>query len=253
MRGTRCLLRSSWWSVRRSLPIRCSASSSTSCSRPEWSSPPWPLARSARKYCCTSAGDRQRHAVGVAGLERDVEVLVVQVDAEARREVVLEEVAAGASPSRGWRRGRRRARRGSSSGSTPALEPSTSASLTAAIVSATTTWLQALTTCPAPVLADVDDRLAEHLEQRLRALEVGVVAADHDRQRALLGADVAAADRGVEHGDAALGARPRATAIDTVGWIVLMSISRSPLRRAGEDAVVAAARRPRRPASRAAS
>ena len=62
---------------------------------------------------------------------------------------------------------------------------------------------------PRAVLADVDDRLAEHLEQRPGAVEVGLLPADHDRQRALARADVAAADRGVERADAALGRRLR--------------------------------------------
>src|SRR5205085_12339039 len=34
-------------------------------------------------------GDRQRHAVGLAGLQRDAEILVVELDLEAGREVVL--------------------------------------------------------------------------------------------------------------------------------------------------------------------
>jgi hypothetical protein len=38
------------------------------------------------------AGDRERHAVRAARLERDVEVLVMEVDPEAGREVMLEDL-----------------------------------------------------------------------------------------------------------------------------------------------------------------
>ena len=88
-------------------------------------------------------------------------------------------------------------------GSTPAFDPRTSASLTASIVSATTTWLHALTTWPAADRPDVHDRLAERLEERLRTGEVLLGAAGHDRQRRLAGADVAAAHRRVDPADAA--------------------------------------------------
>ena len=44
------------------------------------------------------ARGRQRNAEGVAGLERDVQVLVVQVDPEAGREVVLPRLALEALP-----------------------------------------------------------------------------------------------------------------------------------------------------------
>ena len=46
--------------------------------------------------------------------------------------------------------------------------------------------LMSLTISPWPSGADVDDQLAHRLEQRPRALEVRALAADHDRQRAVL-------------------------------------------------------------------
>jgi hypothetical protein len=56
--------------------------------------------------------------------------------------------------------------------------------------------------------ADMGHPRAEDLEDRAGALDVRGLTADHDRERAVAGADVAAGDRRVEEGDAA-GARLR--------------------------------------------
>src|SRR3712207_2785408 len=90
------------------------------------------------------------------------------------------------------------------SGATPPLEPRTSASLTASMVSATTTWLAALVTWPAPVGPTWFTVAPHHLKERPRALEVLLASPHHDGERPLYGTDVSAANRGVEHGSPAL-------------------------------------------------
>ena len=78
-------------------------------------------------------------------------------------------------------------------------------------------------------LADVDDplRIAHRFEDRPHRLDRSRVAADHDRERAVDGADLAAADRRVEQRRAArrcIAASRRAVA----GEIVLMSTMIAP-------------------------
>jgi hypothetical protein len=51
---------------------------------------------------------------------------------------------------------------------------------------------------PVAVAADQGDVLAHQLEQRLDLVECGLRAADHDRQRAGLGTDLAARDRRIQ-------------------------------------------------------
>jgi MFS family permease len=55
-----------------------------------------------------------------------------------------------------------------------------------------------------PLRAGVDHELAERVEDRARALEVALLAADHDRERGVLGLRARAGDGGVEEGGAAL-------------------------------------------------
>ena len=70
------------------------------------------------------------------------------------------------------------------------------------MLAATISWLAALTVWPEPLRADVDDGLADGVEERLGGGEVLGLAADHDRQRGVLGARLAAGDRGVEQPEA---------------------------------------------------
>jgi hypothetical protein len=79
---------------------------------------------------------------------------------------------------------------------------------------------------------------AHRLEQGQRALEVRGLAADHDRQRAGAGPDVAAGDGGVEDGDAALGADGGQLARLGRGDRAHVDRQR-PLRQGGEDPVLA--------------
>src|SRR5215218_985227 len=89
--------------------------------------------------------DRQGHSVLPARCKGYTQILVVQFYPETRLEVVREELllfasitALPANPPE--------SASNSFSGATPPLEPNTSASETASMVSATTIWLQALTT-----------------------------------------------------------------------------------------------------------
>ena len=76
---------------------------------------------------------------------------------------------------------------------------------------ATISWLAALTVWPAPDGPDVHDRLADRVENVGGGVEVGRLAADHDRQRGRLRARLAAGHRGVEQPQPALrGLRRRA-------------------------------------------
>ena len=68
----------------------------------------------------------------------------------------------------------------------------------------TISWLAALTVWPGAVGADVHDGLADRVEDRLGGREVLGRAADHDRQRSVLGAGLAAGDGRVEQPEAAL-------------------------------------------------
>ena len=104
----------------------------------------------------------------------------------------------------------------------------------------------------AGTVADVHERRAELLEQRPRALHERGRAAEHDRQRARLGAGDAAADRRVEQRGAALGRRrgqrlrrrrARARHLEPERAVV----------QAGEQPLRARAPRARRPAGRGAS
>ena len=65
--------------------------------------------------------------------------------------------------------------------------------------SATMIWLATLQIWPVPASEPTwVIVLAHQLEQRLGPRECGIWAADHDRQRRLLGADFTARDRSVE-------------------------------------------------------
>ena len=59
-------------------------------------------------------------------------------------------------------------------------------------------WFATLRRLAVAVAADQRDVLAHQLEQRLDAVERRFGAADHDRQRRVLGADLAARHRRVE-------------------------------------------------------
>ena len=69
--------------------------------------------------------------------------------------------------------------------------------------------LQIFTAWPAPGAAGVEDVLAHRLQHRLAARESFLGAADHEGQRAVLRADRAARDRGVQHFQARLPPPPR--------------------------------------------
>src|SRR3954451_16558001 len=158
-------------------------------------------------------GARQRDAVLARGLQGDAEVLVVQVDAEAGREVVLEEVAAAdlhdlvcreaAAEHLDDGRGIDAGLRAEHERLGDRLDPERDDDLVAR-----------LDDLARPDRSDVDDRLAERLEERLRAREVLLAAARHDRERRLAAADVAAADRRVDPADPARAALLRDLARD---------------------------------------
>ena len=67
------------------------------------------------------------------------------------------------------------------------------------------TWLTALTAWPAPIGPDVGDRPAHRRQDRPGALDVGLVAADEDREGRVPSALAAARDGGVDHPQLALG------------------------------------------------
>ena len=68
-------------------------------------------------------------------------------------------------------------------------------------------WLTSLACCPAPGRAVPDPLRAHRLPAGRERSNVVAVAADHDRERAVARADVAAGDRRVDGRDAALGRR----------------------------------------------
>ena len=74
------------------------AISSMMFSTAEWSSSPRPVAISAVKSSCASAGRRQRHLQAGGRLHDDVQVLVVEAAAETRLEVAADRPAARARP-----------------------------------------------------------------------------------------------------------------------------------------------------------
>ena len=83
---------------------------------------------------------------------------------------------------------------------------------------------------PGARLADVDDllRVPHDVEDRLDGGERRGVAADHDRQRAVDGADVAAADRRVEHRRAKRSWRAPRGVAPRPGAMLLMSMTMVP-------------------------
>ena len=66
------------------------------------------------------------------------------------------------------------------------------------MVSATMIWFATLVVWPVAVVADQGDVLAHQVEQRLHPVERRLRAADHDRERRRLGADLAARDRRIQ-------------------------------------------------------
>ena len=88
-------------------------------------------------------------------------------------------------------------------GSAPSFEPSTSASARPPKITATSTWLQAFATCPAPASPTWVTREPSTSKTGRARSTSAALAADHDRERPVAGADVAAGDRRVEEADAA--------------------------------------------------
>ena len=86
-------------------------------------------------------------------------------------------------------------------------------------------------------VAAVDDLLAERLEHRPHAIEHGGVAADHDRERSLLRAGHAAADRCVDEVRRRASASRCAMRRDVAGSPDVQSTSVAPRLHAGEEAV----------------
>src|SRR3954451_1815848 len=180
---------------------------------------------------------RQRDAILARGLQRDPEVLVVQVHPEAGREVVLAEVAPAdvhdlvrgeaAGQDLDDRRGVHAGLRAEDERLGHGFDRERDDDLVAC--------LDDLARADG---SDVHDRLAERLEERLRAREVLLAAAGHDRQRRLAGADVAAGDGRVDPADAALAARLRDLARDDRRDRAHVDHERA-LTRAGHEAVVA--------------
>jgi hypothetical protein len=104
-------------------------------------------------------GVGQRHADRARAGQGQVQVLLVQLDAEARVEgaldhalaVHLEDALDAKPPISAWR---------TLAGSAPALAANSSASATASMFSATMIWLATLAVWPAPTCADQRDVLA---------------------------------------------------------------------------------------------
>ena len=155
-----------------------------------------------------------------AASQHDARVLAVQSGAEAGLERAVEHPLAVHLEDLRCRRTRRAAPRAPSRRSTPAARASTSASATASIVAATTSWLHALR-----------DLAGARSDRRARsslpiASKIGVAranaplgAADHDRERPVDRAHLAAANRRVEHRRRRVAAEPlreraRRTGID---------------------------------------
>ena len=87
---------------------------------------------------------------------------------------------------------------------------------------------------------DVHDRLADGVEHGLGGLEVGGLAADHDREAALDRAGLAAADRGVEYPQPGLAPGLGHAHGDVRADRAHVDVERAGLRGVGEDPVVAA-------------
>ena len=116
-------------------------------------------------------------------------------------------------------------------GSAPSFEPSTSASASPPKITATSTWLQAFAICPAPAAPTWVTREPSTSKTGRARSTAGGLAADHDRERPLAGADVATGDRRVEEVDAARRRRP-ASSRASAGETVLMSTTSEPGRAA---------------------
>ena len=133
----------------------------------------------------------ERDAVLAPGLEGDGQILVVEVDLEAGREVVLEEVPpphlhdpVGGESAREDVQDERRV--------DARLRAEHERLAHGGVGDADDNLVAGLHDLPRAVRTYVDDGLAERLEDRTGALEVGRRAADHDRERPLAGADVPA-------------------------------------------------------------
>ena len=190
--------------ISSSVPMRCSAHSSMTVSSAEWSCAPRPRARSVRSICWARLVAGSATPKASPRLERDVQVLVVQVHPEAGREVVLQEVA----PAQLHDAVRRQA----------AAEHVENPFRVHAGLGAEHQRLghgldgqrdhdlvARLHGLPGARSAHVHDRPTHRLEDRACALEVVLVAADHDRQRSLARTHVAPAHGRVEAGHATRG------------------------------------------------
>ena len=101
-----------------------------------------PAGFEAGKHLIDEGGDGERDAAGAGEGEGNAQVFVVESRASMDGpRCSMNRLAARPPPST----------RRMFAGSTPAFEPSTSASPIASMVRATTIWLQALTTWPAPL------------------------------------------------------------------------------------------------------
>ena len=221
----------------------------------ELSSSPRPAAIVACTSCCDDGGDG-RGAVVFGERGGDVaHVLGVELRVEARLVGALEHALAvhvqhaalGEAAEQRFadlRRDRRRR-----------LRARANASATTASVPPITIWLHSLHSWPAPASPmwttrsglPMTSSIGFTVGKRLR------VAADHDRERAVDGADVAAADRRVEHRGAELRARVRRDASRHAGRDAAHVDEDRARLQGAEDAVRAFEHALRRPASRAPS
>ena len=90
-------------------------------------------------------------------------------------------------------------------------------------------WLTILVSWPAPTGAHQDAGPGVGIDHRLGAVEVGRLAADHDRELAVLGAGLAAGDRRVEEVAAPCPSPPRAISRATSAEAVVWSTKMAPL------------------------
>ncbi len=209
-------------------PTGSPASSSSSVMMPEWSSSPLPLTRMRVEQLLHQRGARERHAERSRRLHDQAEVLEVQVDLEARlvragdvvRCLLVQAPRAGEAAAQrlerelpveaGLPRQRERlAERGQ--------------------VERDDDLVRELGESAGAERAQVGDRLAHGLEHRQRGVEIGLVAADHDRERAV-DRPLLPPDTGASSIRTPLSPSARPTFCDTRGEMVDMSRRSSPRR-----------------------